>query len=207
MSKQLLLCLLSTLMSFSDNCAQSLGFFVDDRDGRTYETVTYLLVDENNDEYEMTWMAENLSHQTKDSFCYDDYESNCEIAGRLYNWHDAMKACPVGWHLPSDDEWKTLVIQYGGMNTAAVHLRSSSDIWKRDGNRTNKSLFSAMPYGYKYKNSYCCLYLNASFWSSSEKDSTYAWDWNLVTNWKKVSHSDAHKIDMFNSVRCVQDMN
>ena len=26
--------------------------------------------------------------------------------GRLYTWEQAMKVCPSGWHLPSDEEWK-----------------------------------------------------------------------------------------------------
>ncbi|MCU0857650.1 MAG: hypothetical protein MUC65_04515 [Pontiellaceae bacterium] len=29
--------------------------------------------------------------------------------GVLYNWPAAMKACPAGWHLPSDEEWTQLV--------------------------------------------------------------------------------------------------
>ncbi|MEL6535863.1 MAG: FISUMP domain-containing protein [Bacteroidota bacterium] len=206
MSKHRLLYLLSILISFSNIHAQSVDSLIDGRDGRIYETVTYVMLDENDSEYEMTWMAENLSYKTKESYCYDDYKSNCEISGRLYNWYGAINACPSGWHLPSDEEWTALAIQFGGMNEAAIHLRSTNDIWERNGSGTNKSLFNAMPYGYKYRNSYCCVYRNASFWSSSEKDTTYAWDWNLVTNWKKMSHSDAHKYDIFNSVRCVRDM-
>jgi len=207
MSKYLITNLLLILISVSSIQAQSLDSLIDDRDGRIYEIVTYVMEGKNDRKYEMTWMAENLNYQTKDSFCYDDYESNCEITGRLYNWHDALNACPNEWHLPSDEEWNALAIQFGGINEAAIHLRSTSDIWERNGNGTNKSLFNAMPYGYKYQNSYCCIYRNASFWSSTEKDAKYAWDWNLVTNWKKMSHSDWHKDDIFNSVRCVRDMN
>lgn len=207
MLKHQLIYIISFLMSFSSIHAQSLNEFTDGRDGRIYKTVTYVMMDENDSEYEVTWMAENLNYKTKDSYCYDDYESNCNITGRLYNWYVAMEACPAEWHLPSDDEWEALAIHYGGMDESAIHLRSTSDLWARNGSGTNKSLFNAMPYGYKYQKSYCCVYLNAIFWSSNEKDSTYAWDWNLVSNWKKISHSDGHKKDIFNSVRCVRDMN
>ena len=35
--------------------------------------------------------------------------------GALYNWYavNTSKLCPLGWHVPSDDEWKTLEISMG----------------------------------------------------------------------------------------------
>jgi hypothetical protein len=51
------------------------------------------------------WMTENLNYQTADSWCYDDSAANCETYGRLYTWEAAKKACPAGYHLPSNQDW------------------------------------------------------------------------------------------------------
>jgi uncharacterized protein (TIGR02145 family) len=33
--------------------------------------------------------------------------------GRLYTYDEALVACPNGWHLPSDEEWKVFEIALG----------------------------------------------------------------------------------------------
>lgn len=55
-----------------------------------------------------TWSADNLAIATPGSKCYGDDPKNCEIYGRLYSFEAAKTACPSGWRLPSDDEWKVL---------------------------------------------------------------------------------------------------
>lgn len=74
-------------------------YFVDPRDGQQYAMVKI------NDS---VWLAENFRFRAEDSWPYEnnlEYES---VYGRLYTWKAAQKACPRGWHLPSDDEWKAL---------------------------------------------------------------------------------------------------
>ena len=189
--------------------AQTMGSFTDSRDGQVYATVAYEFKLDDKTKSTMVWMAENLNYKMEDSYCYDDYDSNCGIMGRLYSWPIAMKACPQGWHLPTDEEWYKLTDLYGGIEKSGTHIKSTSELWQREGQGTNKSVFNAMPYGYGVKREggidYTSFERNAIFWSSSEKDEAYAWDWNLVTGWEKVSHSDGHKETILNSVRCVQD--
>jgi hypothetical protein len=69
------------------------------------------------------WMAENLDNAIDGSVCHGNLSSNCEKYGRLYTWEIANRACPSGWHLPSDDEWSTLVDYVGGASTAGRKLK------------------------------------------------------------------------------------
>ena len=53
------------------------------------------------------WMMKNLAFSvTSEKQCYVDDKSYCEKFGRYYTYDDATKACPPGWHLPDDGEWR-----------------------------------------------------------------------------------------------------
>ncbi len=41
---------------------------------------------------------------------YNNEIINKETYGGMYNWYavDVGNLCPVGWHVPSEDEWNTL---------------------------------------------------------------------------------------------------
>ena len=45
---------------------------------------------------------------TANSWSYNYIKNNTAKYGRLYDWYEAENACPSGWHLPTDDEWKEL---------------------------------------------------------------------------------------------------
>jgi len=144
--------------------------FCDPRDGRLYVYVTI---------GEQTWMAENLAYEAKGSVCYGDgrvsvgfdtetmnwiyttitpaeIQANCETYGRLYSWETAKKACPNGWHLPSNAEWKTLM-NYAGGGDAGTKFKATSgwnDIYTTNGaylgsgNGTDDYGFAALPGGF-----------------------------------------------------------
>jgi uncharacterized protein (TIGR02145 family) len=86
--------------------------FVDSRDQQVYEVVTIGAQD---------WLGADLKFQTPESFCYDNEEENCREYGRLYNFQEAKTACPEGWRLPTETDWRT-VEQALGMEPAEVEV-------------------------------------------------------------------------------------
>jgi len=168
--------------------------FTDSRDGKTYKTFKI---------GERVWMAENLNYNAEGSVCYDNEPANCEQYGRLYNWNTAMKACPKGWHLPSDKEWQILVELVGGKKVAGNMLKATSG-WNDDGNGVDSVGFSALPGGYKYEDFDTVGYYGG-WWSSSMYDSIYAYHWCIEYNSENVCHYYNYYESILRSVRCVQD--
>ncbi len=61
--------------------------------------------------------APNPNNGYVEKWCYDNNPTNCTTYGALYSWDEAMQGsttpgargiCPVGWHIPTDDELTTL---------------------------------------------------------------------------------------------------
>lgn len=102
-------------------------------DGTDYKTVT---VDT------MEWFAENLQTPTSVGNTWDNGEY-----GLLYNFDAAMAACPVGWHLPTNEEWGIWAATYGSTDLG-VHMKTptgwQSAVYPGD----NTTGFSGTPGGY-----------------------------------------------------------
>lgn len=175
-----------------------------DHDGNTYRMVKI---------GSQTWMAENLKVRTEGSWCYEDKESNCQKYGRLYNWDAAKVACPVGWHLPSKEEFKILLKFVGGVQDkedawewkdVGKKLNSSSG-WKENGNGDDAFGYSVLPAGGRSNNGgYYGDGYNACFWSSTEDDSGSAYNMCLNYDVDYAYLPNDSKGDGY-SVRCVKD--
>lgn len=77
-----------------------------------------------------------------------DEIANLATSGRLYNFHavSTSKLCPLGWHVPEDEEWEELAAALGGQAVAGAKMKAPSTVapgW--DG--TNASGFFALPNG------------------------------------------------------------
>ena len=146
---------------------------------------------------DQTWISENLKvthYNNGDTILYSDgnwinltdgayvvYDndpSNTEIHGNLYNWYavnDARGLCPVGWHVPSYDEYTVLTDSLGGISVAGGKMKSTGTIEGGDGlwnepneGATNESGFTALPSGYYSVEGFKHLGSTAYFWSKDQ---------------------------------------
>ncbi|MDR3001972.1 MAG: hypothetical protein LBU89_12000 [Fibromonadaceae bacterium] len=208
--------------------AQQKGTFTDPRDKKTYKTVKI---------GEQTWMAQNLDYHGEDGFfglCYGDEPKkkrkpklNCKNYGRLYDWKEAMEACPAGWHLPSNKEWQILVDFAGGDKVAGKKLKSKSGWAKYDFSGKNpmfkKCKFEIIDdrgrvtgiedycatdeYGFSAFPGYV-KGITGNWWSATENgdDADRAYGWGT-----SYQHIDLRRAPYFKSpilllsVRCLQD--
>ena len=135
------------------------------RDGQTYKTVKI--------GYQV-WMAENLGHETTSSICGE--KDFLTLYGCLYSWNEAKTVCPVGWHLPSQAEWNTLIEFVGDSSTAGKILKATNT-WSDKGHYkdgTDDYGFTALPGGVRLpqrgKTHQTFVNSGAFFWSATEVD-------------------------------------
>ncbi len=113
----------------------------DPRDGKTYQTVTI---------NGKVWMAENLKYGTVvntivpqtnngivESYAYGNNQAKYDMYAGNHTWNEAMNytqveggqgICPTGWHIPTMDEWMSVVNAYGGLYAAGNAVNSVNAI-------------------------------------------------------------------------------
>ena len=154
-----------------------------------------------------TWMAENLNCDVVGSKCYNNNPDNCTIYGRLYDWSTAMKSCPSGWHLPTQEEWNTLSnyveSNSGCSNCDAVRLKATSGWSVNYG--TDDYGFSALPGGFGNSNGNTYDFRNEGYWwSASEFKNGYAYYRLIYYNSDYVLSREGFKSSLY-SVRCIKN--
>ena len=105
------------------------------------------------------WMAENLNLETDEGcWIYEENSLYGEWFGRLYTRDAAMRACPKGWHLPSNEEWDEMIKSLGDEKEAYHKLLESGD-----------NAFNARFAGYRSNDGiFLSIERAADFWTSSE---------------------------------------
>jgi uncharacterized protein (TIGR02145 family) len=181
---QILTTLISMILLISCEKDNKKGLPIDG-DGNVYDTIVIGT---------QTWLTENLkttkynngvsihlvtdntqwTSMTSAAFCWynnkpdlykDDY-------GALYNWW-AVKVsflCPVGYHVPTNEEWTTLIDYLGGENVAGGKLKITGNLfWENNSFATNESGFSAVGGGVRthYDGTFISIRRNGSWWTTS----------------------------------------
>jgi uncharacterized protein (TIGR02145 family) len=207
--------------------------FIDNRDGQRYATVQI---------GEQCWMAENLAYlpevfpSTQGSetdpyyYVYDYQGTDVNAAkatdnylnyGVLYNWLAALIACPTGWHLPTDNEWKILEgnsdSQYPvgdqiwdhtghrGFN-AGYNIKSTTG-WVANGNGVDLFNFNGLPAGNRFSSEggkFHGIGDSNKWWSSTAFNTNTSWLRRLDHNELRTGRENYLKSDGF-AVRCVKD--
>ncbi len=163
-----------------------------------------------------------------EKYCYNNELDSCVKYGGLYQWDEVMQyssqlgaqgICPVGWHIPTHEEWMILegavdslygISDYewelGGYRgyDAGKNLKSTNawDTFRSNG--VDKFGFSALPGGSFYSGSFFSLGYTGYWWSSMETISTHAATRALAQISGGVESYGITKV-FGNSVRCVRD--
>jgi uncharacterized protein (TIGR02145 family) len=147
---------------------------------------------------------------TTPAYCWYDNDAATykNTYGGLYNWYavNTAKLCPSGWHVPSDDEWTTLINYLGGESIAGGKMKEAgTSHWQSPNTGAdNSSGFAALPGGYSWSGSFDDASDDAGFWSATEYDASGAWYRVLYYGSATVYKGSDHKAYGF-SVRCVKD--
>lgn len=195
---------------------------VTDKDGNVYKTVTIGT---------QIWMAENLrttkfrngdpipnisantswTALTTGAYCwYNNDAANKAGYGALYNWYavnDSRNISPIGWHIPSDEEWKALTIFLQGKSLAGGKLKETGIVRWADPNSgaTNSSGFTALPGGLRAKDGvFKNLSLCGTWWANTEYTKSVGWYRYVDYGTSNIYGVSTYKTSGF-SVRCVKD--
>ena len=138
---------------------------------------------------------------------YDNDPANGAKYGKLYNWYavnDSRGLAPVGYHIPSDAEWKILTDFLGGEEVAGTKMKST-DFWANSGNGTNESGFSGLPGGNRNSNGpFVTIGKYGLWWSSTKTDTLTAW-YRYLNCYSGDVFRDANDEQVGFSVRCLRD--
>ena len=167
------------------------------------------------------WEAAGVNKQP--AWCYYDNDSaNGAKYGKLYNWYavnDSRGLAPVGYHVPSDAEWSTMINfldpaadggenpnMAGGMMKTTGTIEDSAGLWYSPNTAaTNSSGFSGLPGGKRnIVGTFSGIGKGAFWWSSSESFTKYAWFRVLNSSTGKIYSTTLVK-EIGGYVRCLRD--
>ncbi|MDD4603153.1 MAG: FISUMP domain-containing protein [Bacteroidales bacterium] len=168
------------------------------------------------------WIDESQVQKQTDNnllekYCYGNNFVNCDQWGGLYQWDEMMQyvqtpnaqgICPPGWHIPSSQDWKTVIRFLGGDNLAGGKMKyTGSNGWQTPNvGATNSSGFTALPGGYfdYMPQQWHDIFRDGYFWSSEtiSKSTAVA----MTLNYRN-DMTDLYEEYMLSalSVRCVRN--
>lgn len=153
---------------------------------------------------------------TTPAWCYlNNNVGNNVIFGKIYNGYameDSRNVCPTGWHVPSNDEWGTLVTTLGGASVAASALRTTgyisegTGLWPYDNVISNNvSGFSAQPSGFRnLDGTFASQIYCAVWWTNSLTPTDTYYTRSVYSFSNSVFNQDFTRPQGF-SIRCLRD--
>lgn len=122
-------------------------------DGKTYRYATI---------GEKDWLCRNISDETA-GVPYENCKAMSDVFGRYYSFEEAVKVCPDGWSLPTEEDWVNMAKELGAdakpyetisgiasqiMGDAYLNGYKMWEYSREVGEITNKSWLSMIPAGY-----------------------------------------------------------
>jgi uncharacterized protein (TIGR02145 family) len=152
---------------------------------------------------EEEWNLARVNEQP--AWCsFNNDQANGEKYGKLYNWYavnDPRGLAPMGFHVPTNEDWEELVAFLGGKEKVGKKLKATYD-WSEKEKGTDEVGFSALPGGYRIRvGDFANIGMRASWWTSSESDRKYAWMRYEQGGWVWAADPKATGL----SVRCIKD--
>lgn len=175
------------------------------------------------------WEALNFDDK---AYCwYENNIGNINTYGALYTWAAAARgdssklnpsglqgACPDGYHLPSDEEWKDLEMALGmtleeadmtgprGTDEGGQLKETGNDHWGGENiGATNESGFTGLGNGERdFNGNFLFLGYIAPIWSSSQYSDSQAWIRALHYDNEKITRNPYTKSNGY-AIRCVRD--
>ena len=152
------------------------------------------------------WTTHNLNVNTMPSYCYEDAELNCRQYGRLYTWESARRGCQSlgdGWRLPTDDEWRQMAKDYGGVSADSEDKGKAAYQALLAG---GKSGFNALLGGGRSDDGqYARLEAHGFYWTASESDPASGWFYNFGRGGQALHRQSGGEKQRAFSVRCVRE--
>ena len=165
------------------------------------------------------WMLQNLAWKDA-GHPFADAEAMSYIAGRFYNWDEAMTACPAGWRLPTDAEFVALAgagVAGETITGAAGALKgdvsfNGTKLWAYQNSTitlTNDGFFTAMPWGYLTVSGTVTSFKQytsmAAFWTADSVDAETARVRYLKVDSNDIFVQAMDKKSFYASVRCIKE--
>jgi len=152
------------------------------------------------------WTTHNLNVEIIGSYCYADAERNCRQYGRLYTWESAQRGCRSlgdGWRLPTDDEWRQLAKQYGGVSADSNEGGKAAYRALLIGGGSG---FNAMLGGGRDEDGkYARLEAHGFYWTASESEPGNALFYNFGKGGLAFHRQTSGEKQRAFSVRCVRE--
>lgn len=196
------------------NCGD---LYTDERDNQAYQTVQI---------GNQCWMSENLNYDVDASGMSSTGTGpqSSSSVGRFYSWAGALDIplsnntafygttgtttyqgqCPVGWHIPDNQEWCDLAMDVTNLGNALKLVGQGSGA----GAGTNTSGFSATLAGYQdsFTGNFLEYGITSRFWTATESTSNVneGRSYHLYYNNNVIDQVWSEKSYFYN-VRCVKD--